>query len=298
MKVRFWGVRGSIAVPGRGTAGYGGNTTCIEVRGDDGTLVVLDAGTGIFPLAQSLLAQMPVQANIFISHSHWDHIQGLPFFTPLYILGNSVRIHGAFDVVSGRGIEQVLDVQLQYSYFPIREAEMLASIDYQTLNVGVPVSIGSLTITPLLLNHPVVNFGYRIDGDGRSMFFTGDHEPWYNIYAPEDEGYDEYAEMVAAQHAQLDAALAGVNLLIADSSYTQAEYLAKAGWGHGVMEDHLVWAHRLGVDTLVCTHHEPTRSDAALEKIFADSLASCSYAPGEQGAPMVLLAKEGLEVVV
>lgn len=298
MKIRFWGVRGSIPVPGRETAIYGGNTTCIEVRGDDGTLVILDAGTGIFPLAQSLLPRMPVTANIFITHSHWDHIHGLPFFTPLYVPGNVLRIHGAYDVVVGRGIEHVLDAQLQYSYFPVREAEMRAAIEYRTLDVGVPVAIGGLTVTPFLLNHPVINFGYRIDGDGRSLFFTGDHEPWYNIYAPGDEGHEEYARMVAEQQAHLDAALTGVRVLIADSSYTRAEYPSKMGWGHGVIEDHLAWARRLGVETLVCTHHEPTRSDAALEKMFAEAIAGCGYSPGEQGAPQVLLAREGLEITV
>ncbi len=298
MKVRFWGVRGSIASPGKSTVVYGGNTTCIEVRGDDGTLVVLDAGTGIFPLSQSLLSELPVQANIFITHSHWDHIQGLPFFTPLYIPDNSVRIHGAFDVVSGRGIEQVMDVQLQYSYFPIREAEMRANISYQTLHVGVPVTVGSLTITPCLMNHPVVNFGYRVDGDGRSMFFTGDHEPWYNIYAPDDEEYDDYQAMVALQQAQLDTAISGVNLLIADSSYTQAEYPAKVGWGHGTMEGHLAWASRLGVSMLVCTHHEPTRADAALESVFTQALADCGYTSDKAGAMKVVLAQEGMEISV
>lgn len=298
MKIRFWGVRGSIPVPGRETAVYGGNTTCIEVRGDDGTLVILDAGTGIFPLAQSLLSRMPVTANIFITHSHWDHIHGLPFFTPLYVPGNVLRIHGAYDVVAGRGIEHVLDAQLQYSYFPVREAEMRARIEYRTLDVGVPVDVGGLTVTPFLLNHPVVNFGYRIDGDGRSLFFTGDHEPWYNIHAPDDEGYADYAQIVAEQQARLDAALAGVRVLIADSSYTRAEYPSKVGWGHGVIEDHLSWARRLGVETLVCTHHEPTRGDAALEAMFAAALAGCGYTPGAAGAPRVLLAREGLEIVV
>lgn len=298
MKIRFWGVRGSIASPGLQTIRYGGNTTCIEVRGDDGTLVILDAGTGIFPLAQSLLKQMPVQANIFITHTHWDHIQGLPFFTPLYIPGNSVRIHGAHDVVSGRGIEQVMDIQLQYSYFPIREAEMRARIDYQTLNVGVPVAIGSLTITPLMLNHPVVNMGYRIDGDGKSMFFTGDHEPWLNIYTPEDDGYIDFETMVEAQHTQLDQSLKNLDVLVADSSYTRDEYPSKVGWGHGTMEGHLDWAKRLGVRTLVCTHHEPTRTDDALEKIFANAVAGCGYVPGEHDAPNVLLASEGLEIVL
>ncbi len=296
MKVRFWGVRGSIPAPGPHTIRYGGNTTCIEIRGDDGTLVILDAGTGIFPLAQSLLKEMPVSANVFITHTHWDHIQGLPFFTQLYIPGNTVRIHGAFDIVANRGIEQIMEVQLQYSYFPVREAEMKAGIEYVTLRIGEPVVVGSLTVTPLMLNHPVVNFGYRVDGDGKSVFFTGDHEPWINIYGDSDEGYAEFEQMIAAQQANLDAALSGLDVLIADSSYTAAEYPGKLGWGHGTMEGNLAWAERLMVKTLVCTHHEPTRSDDALESVFAAALASCSYVPGVGGSPAVMLSREGLEI--
>jgi phosphoribosyl 1,2-cyclic phosphodiesterase len=200
--------------------------------------------------------------------------------------------------VSGRGIEQVMDIQLQYSYFPIREAEMRARIDYQTLNVGVPVAIGSLTITPLMLNHQVVNMCYRIDGDGKSMFFTGDHEPWLNIYTPEDDGYIDFETMVEAQHTQLDQSLKNLDVLVADSSYTRDEYPSKVGWGHGTMEGHLDWAKRLGVRTLVCTHHEPTRTDDALEQIFANAVAGCGYVPGEHDAPNVLLASEGLEIVL
>jgi len=105
VKFKFWGVRGSIPVPGPGTLRYGGNTTCIEVRGDDGTLIILDGGTGIFPLAQTLLREMPVMAHIFITHSHWDHIHGLPFFIPIFIPGNTLRLYGAFNPVSGSGIE-------------------------------------------------------------------------------------------------------------------------------------------------------------------------------------------------
>ncbi len=298
MKVRFWGVRGSIPAPGPHTTRYGGNTTCIEVRSDDGSLIILDAGTGIFPLAQELLKQMPVRANIFITHTHWDHIQGLPFFTPLYIPGNAVRIHGGYDVVSGRAIDQVMEVQLQYSYFPIREAEMKAGIEYETLNIGEPVSVGDATVTPLMLNHPVVDFGYRVDCHDKSVFFTGDHEPWLNIYAPEDEGYAEFAQMVALQQGQLDKALAGLDVLIADSSYTAAEYPAKIGWGHGTLEGHIAWARRLGVKKLVCTHHEPTRSDDALEKVFAAALEAQGYVPGGLGEPEILLAREGLELVL
>ncbi|MCK9388306.1 MAG: MBL fold metallo-hydrolase [Sulfuritalea sp.] len=298
MKVRFWGVRGSIPSPGPHTIRYGGNTTCIEVRSDEGALIILDAGTGIFPLAQELLKQMPVRANVFITHTHWDHIHGLPFFTPLYIPGNSVRIHGGYDVVAGRGIDQIMEVQLQYSYFPVREAEMLASIDYETLSIGEPVTVADATVTPLMLNHPVVDFGYRVDCNGKSVFFTGDHEPWLNIYAPEDEGYAEFQQMVDMQQGQLDKALAGLDVLITDCSYTAAEYPTKIGWGHGTLEGSIAWARKLGVKKLVCTHHEPIRSDDELERVFATALESTGYTPGRAGEPEILLSREGLELVL
>lgn len=298
MKVRFWGVRGSIPSPGPHTIRYGGNTTCIEVRSDDGSLIILDAGTGIFPLAQELLKHMPLRVNVFMTHSHWDHIQGLPFFTPLYIPGNSVRIHGGYDIVAGRGIDQIMEVQLQYSYFPVREAEMKAGIEYKTLTIGTSVAIGDATVTPLLLNHPVVNFGYRIECNGKSVFFTGDHEPWLNIYAPEDEGYAEFQQMVDLRQGQLDAALAGLDVLIADSSYTDAEYAGKIGWGHGTLEGNIAWARRLGVKQLVCTHHEPTRSDDELERVFAAALRSSAHAAVGEREPEILLSREGMELLL
>lgn len=295
MKVRFWGVRGSIPSPGPQTVRYGGNTTCIEVRADDGTLIILDGGTGIFQLAQSVLKEMPLTAHVFISHSHWDHIQGLPFFIPLFIPGNRVRIHGAFDVVSGQGIEQVMDVQLQYSYFPVREAEMKARIEYETLKIGEPVRIGAAVVTPTLLNHPVINLGYRIDCDGKSVFFTGDHEPYANIYDPADAEYADYQRIVDEKQGQVEAAMAGVDLLIADCSYTAAEYPAKRGWGHGTFEGNVDLARRVGARRLACTHHEPTRTDDELERVFAAALATGAVAA--DGAE-VLLAREGLEIIL
>jgi phosphoribosyl 1,2-cyclic phosphodiesterase len=289
----MWGVRGSIPSPGPRTVRYGGNTTCIEVRSDDDSLIILDAGTGIFPLAQSLLARLPVQANIFITHTHWDHIQGLPFFVPLYIPGNSVRIHGAFDLVSMQGIEQVMNVQLQYSYFPIREAELKARIEYETLTIGAAVAIGDATVTPVLMNHPVTDLGYRIECAGKSLFFTGDHEPWLNIYAPEDDDHDEYQAMVEQRQAELDAAIGPVDLLIVDAAYTQAEYPQKIGWGHGTFDTAIALARRVGAKRLLCTHHEPTRGDDDLEKVFAEAL-SRHPEPGCE----LMLAREGLELTL
>jgi phosphoribosyl 1,2-cyclic phosphodiesterase len=290
MKVKFWGVRGSIASPGPKTVRYGGNTTCIEVRTDNNELIILDAGTGIFPLSQSLLAELPVTANVFITHSHWDHIQGLPFFVPNFIPGNTLRLHGAFDPVSGRGVEQVMSVQLQYSYFPVREAEMKAQIDYVTLMPGQSIELGSATVTPYLLNHPVINFGYRIDCGTKSVFFTGDHEPPWNIYEPGDESFAEYQSFVDEKVEAIRAGMRGVDVLIADCSYTADEYPAKKGWGHGSFESSMQMAQDVGAKVLYCTHHEPTRSDDALEAVFQQAL-NARHAP--PGSPEFRLAREG-----
>lgn len=295
MKIKFWGVRGSIPSPGPHTAKYGGNTTCIEIRTDDNELIILDAGTGIFALSQTLLREMPVTANVFITHTHWDHIQGLPFFIPIFVPGNTLRLHGAFDPVSGRGIEQVMDVQLQYSYFPVRKAEMKAGVEYETLMPEQSVRIGSATITPTLLNHPVINFGYRIDCNGKSVFFTGDYEPPYNIYAPEDEGYEEYRMLIEDKEMSVVEAMRGVDVLIVDSSYTTGEYPSKKGWGHGTFDSCIAMAKKAGAKVVYCTHHEPTRSDEALEREFGKALANLA---SEGGGPECRLAREGEEILL
>lgn len=139
MRFKFWGVRGSIPAPGLHTVKYGGHTTCIEVRTNDNDLIILDAGTGIHALAQNLLKEIPVKAHIFITHTHWDHIQGLPFFIPIFIPNNHIKIYGGLDPVTHESINRALSVQLQYSYFPIREAQLNARIEYITIKPGEPV---------------------------------------------------------------------------------------------------------------------------------------------------------------
>ncbi len=293
MKVRFWGVRGSLAAPGPATLRYGGNTTCIEVRTEDNTIIVLDGGTGIFPLGHSLLREMPLTAHVFISHTHWDHIQGLPLFVPIFIPKNVIRIHGPYDIVAGSGIDQVMNVQLQYSYFPVREAELRATLEYETLTVGQPVQVGDSTVTGHLLNHPVVNLGYRIDSGGRSMFFTGDHEPYFNIYDPEDPEYPAYQAMLDEKQCLFEDFIRGVDLLVADSAYTISEYPSKRGWGHGTFDSVIQLGLKVGAKRIVCTHHEPTRNDDALEKAFQEAVERCCPS---SGGPEVMLAREGLEL--
>lgn len=295
MKLKFWGVRGSIPSPGEKTARYGGNTTCIEIRSDENDLIILDGGTGIFPLAQSLLKTLPLTAHIFNTHSHWDHIQGLPFFAPIFIPGNSIRLYGSFDPITGRGPERIMDVQLQYSYFPVREIEMESRIEYVTLLPNEQVSVGGVTVTPIMLNHPVLNLGYRIDGNGKSIFFTGDHEPHFNIYDVGDEGYEEYQALIEEQRLSIIDAIRGVDIIIADSSYTIGEYEAKRGWGHGTFDSCIELAKEAGARMLFCTHHESARCDDELEKVFNEALSRHADAVKKID---IRLAREGFEIEI
>jgi phosphoribosyl 1,2-cyclic phosphodiesterase len=294
MKIKFWGVRGSIPSPGPATVKYGGNTTCIEVRTDSGELIILDAGTGIFPLSQSLFSEFPLVANIFNTHTHWDHIQGLPFFIPFFVRGNTVKIHGAADPESQKDISEILSAQLKYRFFPIREAELKADIEYFSLKEGEKVTVGDAVITPVTMNHPVTNYGYRIDCNGKSLFFTGDHEPLRNTYTQEEpEKYAKRKESNAKKNKAIMDVIRGVDVLIADTSYTPEEYMQKIGWGHGTFDTSIQMAREAKAKALYCTHHEPTRSDNALEAVFAEALSrNIQHA----GVAECFLAYEGLEI--
>ncbi len=290
MKFKFRGVRGSIAMPGPNTIKYGGNTTCIEIRTANNELIVLDAGTGIFSLGQELLKEIPLTVNIFMTHTHWDHIQGLPLFSPMFIPGNKLKIFGGLDPVTNEGIERVLKSQLQYSFFPIREAELIADVEYHTIKPGDSISVGDAKITPILLSHPVINFGYRIDCDGKSIFFTGDYEPLYNIYDPEDSGYAEYQDFIDNKQDEINAVMEGVDALIMDCSYTAEEYIYKKGWGHGTYDFSIKQAGMAKAKKLYLTHHEPTRTDDQLEEIFEDLVKNNTEIKFE-----LELAREGIE---
>jgi len=300
MKFTFWGVRGSIPSPGPRTVRYGGNTTCIEVRSHDDTLLVLDAGTGLYALAQQLMARrardrQSIEAHLFITHSHWDHIHGLPFFSPLFVKGSRVRLHGIQDPVTGHGIEHVMNVQLQNSYFPVSEESMDATIEYRSLVPGVPFSVGETLVHSVVMNHPVTNLGYRIESGGKSLFFTGDHEPFHNPHAPDTPEHAARHAAIDAHRGAIDAVMRGVDALVVDCSYTLEEYPAKLGWGHGTFDAALETALRVGARSLYCTHHEPTRSDDELEAVFAEALARFD---GRLGLLAVHLAREGMEVAL
>ncbi len=293
MKIIFRGVRGSIPTPGANSIKYGGNTTCIEIRTAANELIILDAGTGIHALAQNLDLQQQINAHIFITHTHWDHIQGLPFFTPLFIPDNHIYIYGGLDPVTNEGIQRAMAIQLQYSFFPIREAELKAKLSYQTIMPGEPVSVGNAIITPTILNHPVLNFGYRIDCDGQSIFFSGDYEPAYNIYNKSDSGFDEYQAFIDEKLTEVTKAMANVDALIIDSSYNDEEYIQKRGWGHGTYTLALKTAARSQVKRLFFTHHEPSRTDRQLDQIHQHLLAT-----NKDASFQIFMAQEGIEYCI
>src|SRR6202158_2286782 len=176
MRVRFWGTRGSIATPGPGTNHFGGNTSCVELTTGGGDLLIFDCGTGATGLAANLMASKgPIHANILFGHTHWDHIQGFPFFTPAFIKGNSASIYGP---EGSRGsLHEVLGGQMEYSYFPITLNQLPAAITYYDLTEGIH-TIGGARVATQFLNHPVMTVGYRVEADGVAVVDLLDHEPF------------------------------------------------------------------------------------------------------------------------
>lgn len=291
MKIRFWGTRGTIPTPLPDRMKYGGNTTCIEIRTDAGDIILLDGGTGLYQAGLDLMKSLPVKCHVFITHTHWDHIQGLPLFVPFFVPGNEVQIAGAFDPVYQKTLQDILAGQMEYCYFPVRESELKATIGYQDMKEGQAVMIGDAKVTPVLMNHPVLCFGYRIDADGQSMFFTGDHEPPPNIYDPGDDDYEEYQELLEMKNEMMYQSLQGLDVLITDATYTEEEYKMKVGWGHGTFQTCYDMAKSVQSKYVVFTHHEPTRNDQAL-----DAIADEWQTQVQSGQPRVIFATEGLEI--
>lgn len=261
MRVRFWGTRGSIAKPGPSTARYGGNTSCVEVRTDAGTLIVIDCGTGSHGLGQELCAGNDGgrRGHILISHTHWDHIQGIPFFAPLFVPGNEWDVYGPKGL-SG-SIRETLAGQMEHTYFPVTLEKFAATIRYHDLVEGV-FAIDDVRITARYLHHPALTLGYRLEADGASAVYCCDHEPHAPALASgegEIVGHDRrYAEFVA-----------GADLVIHDAQYTAKDFPAKIGWGHSSAEFAVRICLEAGVRKVALTHHDPLRDDAAVDQILA-----------------------------
>ncbi|CAN2040065.1 MBL fold metallo-hydrolase [Candidatus Magnetomoraceae bacterium gMMP-15] len=292
MKIKFWGVRGSIPAPGPDSIRYGGNTPCIEVVTNQGDEIILDSGSGIRQLGLNLMAKLPVKCSIFITHTHWDHIQGLPFFVPLFVEGNKIKLLGAFDPISGRPLKEVLDRQLEYCYFPIRSAELKAKTEYITLVEGQAVQVGSAVVSSIFTNHTVLNLGYKIKADGKSIVYTGDHENPYNIYGSDDQDYDEFEKLLYKKSKALQEFIDGADILIADSQYTDEEYSTKKGWGHSTYRMSFELAKASKVKSIYMFHHDPTRTDDDLDKIYLQIKKFKKH----DNEPEIFIAREGQEI--
>jgi len=266
IEVRFWGVRGSVPTPGPETARVGGNTSCVEVRCGDERLI-LDAGTGLRSLGQRCVAEGPLEATLLLSHLHWDHIQGLPFFAPMFMSSTRLQIMGPS--TPEEPLSRVLAQQMRPPTFPIRWDDLPAHLAYRGLRHGQRIRIGSFEVRVAKLNHPGGGvLAYRVEAHGRSV-----------VYATDTEHY----ECVDPTLAKLAL---GADVLVYDAMYTPEEYrgevgMAKVGWGHSTFEAGAEVAEAAGVGELVLFHHDPTRDDDAVDAIverarerFADTRAA------------------------
>jgi phosphoribosyl 1,2-cyclic phosphodiesterase len=303
MKVKFWGVRGSIPTPGSETAGIGGNTSCVEVRTDDNILLVFDAGTGIRALGLNLMKEGfdkgGKTGHIFFSHTHWDHIQGFPFFAPAFVKGrshfptsdfkveedepalsNTFNFYGAKKVFEK--LENTLRGQMEYQYFPISLDQMGATIKFHEIQ-DEPIKIGENRIIPGRLNHPNGALGYRVENvKGNKVV----------VYATDTEHYNE-----GDPDPQVFALARNADVFIYDSQYTPEEYIgdpaaqkrSKIGWGHSTWREGTRLAKAAGVKQYILFHHDPSHDDKFLYEIEEQAQ---SYFPNSR------IAYEGLEIIL
>ena len=260
MKVRFWGTRGSIATPGPGTNHFGGNTSCVELTTDSGDVLIFDCGTGARQLAAELMAQgkTALSSNILLGHTHWDHIQGFPFFTPAFVKGNAVAIYGP---AGSRGpLHEVLAGQMEFTYFPVDLNQLPATITYFDLNEGIH-TIGGARVATQFLNHPAMTVGYRVEVDGAAMVYLVDHEPFSDELwraGTEPGRIESILHKGDRRHANF---MADADLVIHDAQYTPEEYPSKKTWGHSTYDYVVQIAAAAGVRRVALTHHDPSHDD-------------------------------------
>lgn len=271
VSVRFWGVRGSIACPGPNTVAFGGNTSCVEVLCDD-RRVILDAGTGIRPLGSSFEFGTPVDADILLSHTHLDHIVGLPFFGPAYTPGSHLRLW-AGHLLPDHGIEQMLGNMMAAPLFPIPMGVMGAEKEFNDFHAGDTFDLNcGATVRTCPLNHPNGATGYRIEHGGGSICYVTDTE---HVEGTHDEN--------------ILALIDGADVFIYDSTYTAAEFDSHRGWGHSTWQEGAALAQEAGVGTFVPFHHDPSHDDNFMMQVEREAQEVFSN---------TVVAREGLILTV
>jgi len=284
--VTFWGVRGTIPSPGAHTARYGGNTACIEVRAGDGHLVVLDAGTGIRGLGKHLAGLKSadgVRAHIVLSHAHWDHIQGLPYFAPFFTKGNVITVWGPKQ--GDVEMSEILRQLMQPVVFPVPLDALAASLEVKHVNAD-PIETEGCTITSMRVRHPAVTLGYRLEmPGGRSI-----------VYVTDDElGAGGQYEVGPKWRERFVKFIGGTDLLIHDSMYTPDEIKAHAGWGHSTYAEAVELAKEAGVKQLALFHHEPEHTDAAMDTVTQKAQEIAARGGGKV---KIVAAAEGMRLAL
>lgn len=272
--LKFWGVRGSIPVPGPSTVKYGGNTACLELKSGEGDWLIFDAGTGLKVLGDAMDLSKKYVIHLLISHPHWDHINGFPFFTPIYIPGNKITVYGPSTFE--HTIEEIMNGQMKYTYFPVRTAELLAELKFKDIKEEELV-IGNFTIQTVMLNHPVTCVGYKVKYKGSTFVYLGDNEPYYNVYNDNDP---EVIELTKNMNSRLVEFVRGADTIVLDSQYIPSEYASHKGWGHSTTHDAVNLALKAEIKQLFFFHHDPQRSDLELDKIvkhYRDRIAAKGY---------------------
>jgi len=271
MRIRFWGVRGSTPAAQPENMRYGGNTSCVEVRLGD-NLYIFDCGTGLRVLGQALRHEFdgrPVSAHVFVSHFHWDHIQGIPFFGPLYDnRENRFQFHCSSRT---RGLKRVLEDQMAAPYFPVGLTEMQAQQNFYDLGEG-RIQLGDVTLQTLWLNHPQGCMGFRLETKEGVMVYATDNEPG-------DALFDKNVRKLAA----------GADVLIYDAQYLPQEYERKRGWGHSHWREAINVVTESGAKELVLFHHDPEHDDACLDQVVKEA---------RNYYPRLRAAAEGMQIEV
>jgi phosphoribosyl 1,2-cyclic phosphodiesterase len=274
MEIRFWGTRGSIPAPGPYTLEVGGNTTCVEVILASGRRVVIDGGTGFRLLGQKLIESgSPSRFHLLLTHGHWDHLLGIPFFMPIYHEDTEILVDGwppAFQAMT-----RVFDSSMGNGFFPVAFDQLQARIDYINRLAHGPLVLDGVKIEAIHLNHPQGGLGYRFRENNHSMVFITDNE----LSAGQGSRFQDFVQFAS-----------GANLLIHDAQYLPSDMAVHRGWGHSTFEEAVTLAHRAGVRNLLLTHHDPGRSDTQVQEIVEQARKLA----GSLGGPaFVDAAREG-----